>query len=80
MTPKPNGRKYTLTQVGLAMTAAPIVGVFVIAGLGKLDANVSTTFAAIIPPYYLAVGALVVGFGGANAYVSGKALDAGRTE
>lgn len=72
MTPKPNGRKYFLTKVGLAMTAAPLVGVFVLAALGKFSAEASATLSAIIPPYYIAVGLLVGGFNAASSYVSAK--------
>lgn len=72
MTPKPNGRKYFLTKVGLAMTAAPLVVVFVLSGLGKFTADASATLSAIVPPYYLAVGVLITGFNAASSYVSGK--------
>ena len=71
-TVKPNGRKYFLTKVGLAMTAAPLVGMFFLAGLGKFSPEASAALSAIVPPYYLAVGSLIVAFNGASAYVSGK--------
>ncbi len=72
---QPNGRKYWLTKVGLALTALPVVGIFVIAALGKSNTDTATTFAAVLPPYYLAIGVLVTGFNAANAYTTGKAAD-----
>lgn len=73
----PDGRKYTLTQKGMVLTVVPLIGIFVLAGLGKATADVSQMFATVLPPYYLAVGALVTGFNASNAYATGKAADAG---
>lgn len=73
--PKPNGRKYFLTKVGLGLTAAPVAGIFALAGAGKVTTDVTTLLAAALPPYYLAVGVLVSGFNAANAYTTGKAAD-----
>lgn len=79
MTPKPNGRKYTLTRVGLAMTGAPVLALFILAGLSKVSAEVASVVSAILPAYYLAIGALVTGFNASNAYISGKGSEP-RTE
>ena len=72
----PDGRKYTLTRAGLALTVAPVGALFVLAGFGKVTADVLTAITSMMPSYYLAIGALVTGFNAANAYATGKAADA----
>ena len=74
--PKPNGRKYTLTKVGLAMTGAPLLGVYLLAALGKMNSDVAT----VTTVYFGAVAGLVGAFQAANAYTTGKAADAGILE
>lgn len=76
----PESKKYFLTKVGLGMTAFPVVGLFILAGFGKVTADVLTAVTSIMPAYFLAVGALVTGYNASNAYATGKAADAGVLE
>lgn len=64
----PNGRKYTLTKVGLGMIAAAQIGVFVLAAIGKMTGDV----ASVTTVFLGAVAGLIGLFHGANAYITGK--------
>jgi len=71
--PKPNGRKYTLTRVGLALTTLVMAGCFTLAAFGKLTADM----VQVVTIYFPSVAGLISIFNGSNAFVSGKALDSG---
>lgn len=76
----PESKKYALTKAGLALTVFPVLGLFVLAGFGKVTEGVLTAITAMMPAYFLSVGALVTGYNASNAYATGKAADAGVLE
>lgn len=73
---KPNGRKYTLVKVGLAMMGADMAVCLGLAYLGKLTAE----YVAASTVRTGAITGLIAAFQGANAYVTGQAMKAGLTE
>jgi len=68
MTPKPNGRKYTLTKIGLAMMGADMAICLVLALLNKLTGE----YTAASTVRTGAITGLIAAFHGANAFVTGK--------